>query len=95
MSSSDLDELVQLILARRDNLNTSAMMSLRIGQQVIFTGKRGRMITGTVAQMKRNGKLEIKQCSDGMTWRVPASMVSPYTPAPAPTGKMTFTKLTP
>lgn len=75
MSMSDLDNLVQVIQARRQQLNAGAAMTFNIGDHVAFKGKRDRIVTGTIMRLMRGGKFEIGSCSDGYTWRYPAAML--------------------
>lgn len=77
MTARELEELVALIQARRGALDGIAMGNLSFGQRVRFTGKRGRVVEGTVTEFKRNGKLTLTSCSDGFIWRMPAHMVTP------------------
>ena len=83
MTSRELDELAQYITLRRDSLNAQAALKLRVGDKVSFTGKRGRYVTGLVEGFKRRGVVLLAGCSDGMRWRVPASMLSPVLPKAA------------
>lgn len=83
MSWDDLTSVVALVQNRRNVLDSLAAMRLSLGQKVRFTGKRGRTVTGQVKEIKRNGKIIVNNCSDGMSWRLPAGMVTvvPTTPA--------------
>jgi hypothetical protein len=77
MSAAELDLLVEEIIRRRSMLSFLAVNRLKIGQRVQFAGRRKRMVTGTIEQFKRGGKLLVGGCSDGQKWRLPAYMVTP------------------
>jgi len=74
MSTADLDSLIDLCRARRLELDAQASQNFRTDDRVRFIGG-GRVTFGYVARMVRGGKLEIDRCSDGCTWRMPASML--------------------
>lgn len=74
MNSEELSEVIEAIKYRRHLLSKKAVRAFRYGDRVQFTGKRGRIVIGTVAKV--NIKYVKVTASDGITWRVPAHMLS-------------------
>lgn len=72
-SNEDLNKLTETIRYARSQLGKEQIRELRIGQTVTWTGKRG-------AQKGVVTKIAIKYVSvvtgQGMTWKVPASMLT-------------------
>ena len=69
-SSEDVDLIVQAIKYRRNQLHTQKAQSFRIGDTVSFTGRYGRMETGTVTKVK----IKYVTVDTGMSrWNVPGN----------------------
>lgn len=77
MSNEDIDNMYNLLEARRNVLNATVSTKFSIGQRVTFAGKRGRTVQGNIERLMRGGKFEIKNCTDGYVWRMPATMLRP------------------
>ena len=70
-SSEDVDLIVQAIKYRRNQLHTQKAQSFRIGDTVSFTGRYGRMETGTVTKVKI--KYVLVRTDSGQRWNIPGS----------------------
>ena len=69
-SSEDVDLIVQAIKYRRNQLHTQKAQSFKIGDTVSFTGRYGRMETGTVTKVK----IKYVTVDTGMSrWNVPGN----------------------
>jgi len=81
MDTGELNELIEVIRARRAALNSMASCMIKVGDRVMFNGKYGRTVEGTVSRrVKGHGnKFDIFPCNDGMRWRVAASSLTPVT----------------
>ena len=73
MSLEDIKMVNERMSLQRTFLGKDVMRSLVIGDKVSFTGRGGRLVTGTVDKVKINNVL----VDTGMgRWNVPASMLT-------------------
>lgn len=70
MNADELDQVVQAVKQRRSALHTRATHSFRRGDTVQFSGKYGRLVSGTVEKIAL--KYVTINCGTEGRWRVPA-----------------------
>ena len=71
LDSIQLDTLIQAVKYRRNQLHCVNAQSLRVGDRVSFTGRSGRVETGTVKKIKI--KYVLVETDRGQRWNVPGS----------------------
>jgi hypothetical protein len=71
LNSADLDQVIQAVKFRRNQLHCQNANSFRVGDTVEFTGRRGRMVQGTVSKIKI--KYVLIDCGAHGRWNVPGS----------------------
>lgn len=72
-SNEDLNKLSETIRYARAQLGKEQIRELRVGQTVTWSGKRGPQ-TGKVTKI--NIKYVLVTTGQGMTWKVPAAMLT-------------------
>lgn len=77
MNSDELNQVVEAIKMQRTFLARSTARALSIGDRVEFQGRRGR-VQGVVEKVNR--KTVLVRASDGVRWKVTASLLE-TTPA--------------
>ena len=70
MNADELDQVIQAVKQRRSALHSIATTSFRRGDTVQFSGKYGRMVSGTVEKIAQ--KYVTINCGTEGRWRVPA-----------------------
>ena len=78
LTETDNDRLKmwnRLIISRMRDLSAMSVQNFRYGNRVSFTGKFGQKLTGTV--IRTNRKTVQVKVDNGVTWRVPGSLLTP------------------
>lgn len=73
MDHDDINQLVRAIKIRRDQLHFQTAQSFQKGDRVVFTGKSGRTLTGTVEKIKI--KYILVNADNGQRWNIPGGML--------------------
>ena len=74
LTESDINEVFEALKVARHNLGQDTLCSIRIGNKVQWYGKgRGEIVTGVVTKVNRT---RVNVLVDGLTWAVPASMLT-------------------
>ena len=71
LNSDELNQVVDAVKLRRNQLHSLDAHSLRIGQRVSFQGRHGITETGTVEKVKI--KYVLVRTDRGQRWNVPGS----------------------
>tara|TARA_B100000123_G_C25604730_1_gene373017 strand:+ start:258 stop:560 length:303 start_codon:yes stop_codon:yes gene_type:complete len=71
MNGDDLQKVINVVKMRRDQLHFQNAQSLRIGDAVSFTGRRGAILKGVVEKVKV--KYILVRTTSGTRWNVPGS----------------------
>jgi hypothetical protein len=71
LNAADLDQVIQAVKFRRNQLHCQNANSFKVGDKVEFTGRSGRMIQGTVSKIKI--KYVLIDCGAHGRWNVPGS----------------------
>jgi hypothetical protein len=71
LDATDLDQVIQAVKMRRNQLHFQNANKLRVGDRVEFEGKNGRTLQGTVDKIKI--KYVLVACDNGQRWNVPGS----------------------
>lgn len=71
LDATDLDQVIQAVKMRRNQLHFQNANKLRVGDRVEFEGKNGRTLQGTVSKIKI--KYVLVACDNGQRWNVPGS----------------------
>ena len=71
LDATDLDQVIQAVKMRRNQLHHQNANKLRPGDRVEFEGKGGRTLQGTVSKVKI--KYVLVACDNGQRWNVPGS----------------------
>jgi hypothetical protein len=71
LDAADLDQVIEAVKFRRNQLHCQNANSFRVGDRVEFTGRSGRTLQGTVAKVKI--KYVLVACDNGQKWNVPGS----------------------
>jgi biotin-(acetyl-CoA carboxylase) ligase len=71
LEATDLDQIIQAVKMRRNQLHHVNANKLRIGDRVEFEGRGGRMLQGTVEKIKI--KYVLVHADNGQRWNVPGS----------------------
>ena len=71
LNSDELNQVVDAVKLRRNQLHSLDAHSLRIGQRVSFQGRRGITEKGTVRKIKI--KYVLVETDRGQRWNVPGS----------------------
>ena len=71
LDATDLDQVIQAVKLRRNQLHFQNANKLSVGDRVEFEGKNGRTLQGTVAKIKI--KYVLVACDNGQRWNVPGS----------------------
>lgn len=72
-TAEELDEIAQAVRYARSQLGRKVTLQLKRGDTVKFTGRGGRVETGTVTDIKIKNVI-VKTATT--QWRVPASMLT-------------------
>jgi len=73
MGSTELNELADVIKARRQQIRQQEMNTFQVGEKVQFTTKRGELRQGVVTQKNRKS---IGVSTDAGSWRVSPSFLN-------------------
>ena len=80
MDRKQLDELVDTIKYRRDELNRKLKDSFSVGDKVSFISSRdNKTINGTVSKVNRKRLVVKEDNSEWMAWNVPPSILTKLT----------------
>jgi hypothetical protein len=71
LNATDLDQVIQAVKFRRNQLHCQNANSFRVGDTVEFTGRSGRTLQGTVSKIKI--KYVLIDCGTQGRWNVPGS----------------------
>ena len=71
LDATDLDQVIQAVKMRRNQLHFQNANKLSVGDRVEFEGKNGRTLQGTVSKIKI--KYVLVACDNGQRWNVPGS----------------------
>ena len=71
LDATDLDQVIQAVKMRRNQLHHQNANKLRPGDRVEFEGRGGRMLQGTVEKIKI--KYVLVNADNGQRWNVPGS----------------------
>ena len=71
LNAIDLDQVVQAVKMRRNQLHHQNANRLRVGDRVEFESKNGGTLQGTVSKVKI--KYVLVACDNGQRWNVPGS----------------------
>jgi hypothetical protein len=71
LNATDLDQVVQAVKLRRNQLHCENAQSLRVGDRVSFEGRGGYTEKGTVRKIKI--KYVLVETDRGQRWNVPGS----------------------
>ena len=71
LDATELDQVIQAVKMRRNQLHHENANKLRVGDRVEFEGKNGRTLQGTVSKIKI--KYVLVACDNGQRWNVPGS----------------------
>jgi len=71
LDATDLDQIIQAVKLRRNQLHCLNANRLRVGDRVEFEGRGGRIEKGTVSKIKI--KYVLVQTDGGQRWNVPGS----------------------
>ena len=71
LDATDLDQVIQAVKLRRNQLHFQNANKLRVGDRVEFEGKNGRTLQGTVSKIKI--KYVLIDCGAHGRWNVPGS----------------------
>ena len=75
LNAQDLNQIIEAVKLRRNQLHSLDAHSLRIGDRVSFEGKYGRTEMGTVEKIKI--KYVLVRTDRGQRWNVPGSHLTP------------------
>ena len=71
LDGDDLQKVINVVKMRRDQLHFQNAQSLRVGDAVSFTGRRGSILKGVVEKVKV--KYILVRTTLGQRWNVPGS----------------------
>ena len=71
LDATDLDQVIQAVKMRRNQLHFQNANKLSVGDRVEFEGRNGRTLQGTVDKIKI--KYVLVACDNGQRWNVPGS----------------------
>ena len=71
LNADDLQKVINVVKMRRDQLHFQNAQSLRVGDAVSFTGRRGAILKGVVEKVKI--KYILVRTTSGTRWNVPGS----------------------
>ena len=71
LDATDLDQVIQAVKMRRNQLHFQNANKLSVGDRVEFEGRNGRTLQGTVSKIKI--KYVLVACDNGQRWNVPGS----------------------
>ena len=71
LDATDLDQVIQAVKMRRNQLHCENARALSTGDRVSFTGRNGRIEKGTVRKIKI--KYVLVETDRGSRWNVPGS----------------------
>ena len=87
INADQLDELYQVMRARGQQLDGEAHFTFKMGDSVKFDAGRRGVISGTIVEFKRNGKVGVRT-QYGQSWRVSGRLLraaaDPRKPPPQP-----------
>jgi hypothetical protein len=71
LDATDLDQVIEAVKMRRNQLHCQNANKLSVGDRVEFEGRNGRTLQGTVSKIKI--KYVLVACDNGQRWNVPGS----------------------
>ena len=71
LDSNSLDQVIEAVKLRRNQLHAENARSLKVGDRVSFTGRGGMVEKGTVSKIKI--KYVLVATDRGQRWNVPGS----------------------
>ena len=71
LNADDLQKVINVVKMRRNQLHFQNAQSLRVGDAVSFTGRRGSILKGVVEKVKV--KYILVRTTSGQRWNVPGS----------------------